>query len=38
VLLADLDEVDGSCEPRLVGVRRVAADDEHSPGRMYVLE
>ena len=31
VLLADLDEVDGPREPRLVRVRRVAAGDEHAP-------
>jgi hypothetical protein len=32
VLLADLDQVDGPRESRLVGVRRVRADDEHAPG------
>ena len=31
MLLADLDQVDGLRESRLVGVRRVAADDEHTP-------
>ena len=31
VLLADLDHVDGPGESRLVGVRRVATDDEHPP-------
>jgi hypothetical protein len=31
VLLADLDQVDGPRESRLVGVRRVTATDEHAP-------
>jgi hypothetical protein len=31
VFLADLDQVDGPGEPRLIGVRRVAAGDEHAP-------
>jgi hypothetical protein len=31
MLLADLDQVDRPREARLVGVRRVAADDEHAP-------
>ena len=31
VLLADLNHVDRPRESRLVGVRRVATDDEHAP-------
>jgi hypothetical protein len=31
VLLADLDEVDGPRESRLIGVRWVAAGDVHAP-------
>jgi hypothetical protein len=31
MLLADLDQVDGSREPRLVRVRRVTTADHHSP-------
>jgi len=31
VLLADLDQVDGSRESRLVGVRRVTGGDEYAP-------
>ena len=31
MLLADLDQVDGPREPRLVGVRGVATADEHAP-------
>ena len=31
MFLADLDHVDGPQESRLVGVRWIAADDEHAP-------
>jgi hypothetical protein len=31
VFFADLDQVDGPRESRLVGVRRVATADEHAP-------
>ena len=31
VLVADLDDVDGPRESRLVGVRRVATADDHAP-------
>jgi hypothetical protein len=31
VLLADLDQVDGPGESRLVGIRRVARADKHAP-------
>ena len=31
MLLADLNQVDGPRESRLIGVRRVAAGDEHAP-------
>jgi hypothetical protein len=30
VLVADLDDVDGPCEPRLVRVRRITAADAHA--------
>ena len=35
MLLADLDEVDGPCESRLIGIRWVAAGDEHPPGGIH---
>jgi hypothetical protein len=35
VLLADLDQVDGPREPRLVGVRRIAAGDEYAPDGIH---
>lgn len=31
MLLADLNQVDGSSEPRLVGVGWIAADYKHAP-------
>jgi hypothetical protein len=35
VLLADLDEVDGPRESRLVRVRRITGGDGHAPRRIH---
>ena len=35
MLLADLNQVDGPCESRLVGIRWIAAGDEYAPDGIH---